>query len=76
MRAINSIAWQRLMVISAIVGDVNGRAIATLFYFTILVPFGIGSALFSDPLRIKQQTTQWIEREPVPTDLESAREQG
>ena len=54
----------------------NGRFIATLFYCTILVPFGLLSALFMDPLRIKDRSVQWQQREPVPADIDSARQQG
>ena len=47
------IAWDRFTINSGIVADINGRFIATLFYFTILMPFGLLSAIFMDPLRIK-----------------------
>ena len=76
MREINSIAWNRLKVIAAILGDVNGRLVLTAFYFTVLMPFGIGSALFSDPLHKKETTTGWLKREPVSSDVESAKQQG
>ena len=70
------IAWHRFSIISSIISDTNARVVATLFYFTILVPFGVGSTLFSDPMHTKQEDANWHEREPVPNDLESAREQG
>jgi hypothetical protein len=35
----------------------------------------MGSRLFSDPLR-RKSTAQWLERAPIPTDLESAQQQG
>ena len=76
MRKTLELAWQRFNLNSSIVADGNGRFIATLFYFTILLPFGLLSALFMDPLRIKSNETTWQQREPVPTDIESAREQG
>jgi len=73
-------------VILSVVSDANARAIATLFYFTLLVPFGVGSALFSDPLRQKVITDdngmrrpsgrEWAKRDPVANDLDSARQQG
>jgi hypothetical protein len=46
-----------------------------LFYFTILAPFGLISLFFSDPFREKAKP-QWFSREPVPTDLDSAKRQG
>lgn len=69
------VAWHRFNVISGIISDTTARVIAVLFYFTILVPFGIISTLFSDPLR-RKESARWLERPPVPADIESAREQG
>ena len=51
-------------------------SLPTLFYFAIMPPFGLLSALFMDPLRVKSNETTWQQREPVPTDIKSAREQG
>jgi hypothetical protein len=76
LREVVQLAWERLNVITSIIGDVQGRLIATLFYFSILVPFGIGSRLFSDPMSIKSRQNTWLERPSVPTDLESAKRQG
>jgi hypothetical protein len=70
------IAWDRFSVNSAIVADLNGRFIATAFYFTIMVPFGLLSAIFMDPLRKKSAAATWSQREPAPTDIASAKEQG
>ena len=75
MKKLWRIAWERFSINSSIVADGNGRFIATLFYFTILVPFGLLSTLFMDPLRRRQPEVSWHSREPVPSDLESAREQ-
>ena len=86
MREIWDIIWHRFNVIMAVVSDANARLIAIFFYFTVLVPFGLGSRLLSDPLRQKMVTDnagkqrpvgqEWINREPVPTDVDSARQQG
>jgi hypothetical protein len=72
------LAWERFKVITAIIGDIQGRFIATLFYFTILLPFGIGSRMFSDPLRQRLATekTQWLERSPVSEKIDAALKQG
>lgn len=77
MKRIREIAWERFSINSAVVADLNGRFIATLFYCTVFVPFGLLSALFMDPLR-KQKSHQasWLQREAVPADLKSAKEQG
>lgn len=76
MKEIWDIAWKRFNVNTSVVADGNGRFIAILFYFTIMVPFGIISVLTMDPLRIKNKDSEWLQREPVPTDIKSAREQG
>ena len=69
-------AWHRFGIITSIIGDVQGRVIATLFYFTVLVPFGLGSRIASDPMRLRQQNSQWLARDEVPCDLDSAKRQG
>jgi hypothetical protein len=86
VREIWDIIWHRFNVIMAVVSDANARGIAVFFYFTILVPFGLGSRFASDPLRQKMVTDtngkqrpggqEWLDREPVPTDVTSARQQG
>lgn len=72
------LGWDRFNAIVAVVGDVNGRVIALVFYFTILVPFGIISRAFTDPLqqRVTGAKTYWVDRAPIPTDLDSAKRQG
>ena len=76
LKTLLRIAWERFSVNSAIVADLNGRFIATAFYFTIMVPFGLLSTIFMDPLRRKKSAANWLEREPVSTEISSAREQG
>jgi hypothetical protein len=77
LKEIVQLAWDRFKVIASIVGDVQGRAIVTLFYFTLLVPFGIGARLFGDALRLRSTNLQqWFERAPVGNALEEARRQG
>jgi hypothetical protein len=75
LKDILQLAWKRLLVITSVIGDVQGRLIAILFYFTVLVPFGVGTRLFSDPLKLKAGS-QWLERPPVPATLDDARKQG
>ncbi|MCA9882960.1 MAG: hypothetical protein KC546_16490 [Anaerolineae bacterium] len=69
------LAWHRYSIIMSVVSDASARIISTLFYFTVVVPFGIASRLFSDALD-RNGTATWHDREPVPTDVESARLQG
>lgn len=76
LREIRLLLWDRLKIIASIVGDLQARVIVTIFYFTILVPFGLISRLTSDPLRRRVESITWLERSPLPTDLESAKRQG
>lgn len=76
MPAIVQFAWQRFKKVSEIYGDYQGRAIATVFYFTIVAPFALFSRLRTDPLHLKPTEPVWIEREPVDSQLEAARRQG
>lgn len=77
MSAIVHLAWDRFNIIAGIVGDIQGRVIVTLFYFTILVPFGLGARLLGDALHLRpDREIQWLERPPVANELEEARRQG
>jgi hypothetical protein len=78
LNEIIQLAWHRFRIITAIIGDVQGRLIASLFYFTVLVPFGLGSRILSDPLSIRRisPTTTWLDRPPVSEELEAAKRQG
>ena len=71
-----NLAWERYKLLGDILVDFQGRAMAILFYFTIMIPFGMGARLFGDPLDIKDRTPSWRDREPIPTTLEEARRQG
>lgn len=70
------VASKRFNTIATIIGEVQGRILTVVFYFTILVPFGIISRLFNDPLKLRDKTPRWVKREPTPTDMKSAQEQG
>ncbi|RMF78094.1 MAG: hypothetical protein D6737_15885 [Chloroflexi bacterium] len=74
IKEIRQLAWKRFNIITASIGDIQGRFILTIFYFSILVPFGLLSRRSSASFD-KQPTDSWIERDPVASDLESARRQ-
>ncbi|NUM49103.1 MAG: hypothetical protein HUU38_30760 [Anaerolineales bacterium] len=76
LNEIIQLAWARFKIIVGIIGDVQGRVIAVLFYFIVALPFGIGARLFSDPLHLRQRPPAWIDREPVDNRLEGAQRQG
>ena len=75
MSDVYQIAWRRFNTISSIVSDAAARVVAIVFYFTILVPFGIGYTLVGDPMR-KKAAASWLDREPTDNDIDSARLQG
>ena len=56
--------WYHWKQFGHFLGDWLGRAVLTIFYFTVFVPFGIGVRLFSDPLHIKTEPDErWRPRE-------------
>jgi hypothetical protein len=69
---------QRFRILQSIVADIVGHAIALVFYFVIILPFGLASRLLSDPLHIKGSNMKpvWLERHAVASDLDSAKQQG
>jgi hypothetical protein len=56
--------WQIWKRIGQTIGDFIGRIVLTVFYFTLLAPFGLGVRLRGDPLAIKpsKHKVQWLER--------------
>ena len=66
--------WNRF---GKLMGDIVGRVVLTLLYFTIVLPFGIGVRLLSDPLKIKliPSSSFWHPREAVTDTFEEARRQ-
>ena len=57
--------------------DWIGRFILTIFYFTILLPFGVGVRLLSDPLSIRpSHRTEWLARSTTDLTIDDARRQG
>jgi hypothetical protein len=66
-------AWKRF---GQILGDLIGRIVLTVFYFTIFMPFGLGVRLFGDRLDVKGgQGPRWLERRTRDLQLEDARRQ-
>ena len=46
--------WHNWKAFGQFLGDWLARVVLTIFYFTILIPFGLGVRLFADPLQIKK----------------------
>lgn len=59
------------------IGDFQSRALLTVFYFTVLAPFGFLLRMTSDPLALRRPQTQtrWIPAPPRETTIDSARRQ-
>jgi hypothetical protein len=69
--------WEGWKRVGQAIGDFMGRAVLTLFYYTIFMPFGLGTRFFSDPLDIKEnrQQPKWVSRQTTDRTLEDARRQ-
>jgi hypothetical protein len=67
-------SWQAWKRIGRYIGDMIGRVVLTVFYFSLFMPFGIGVRLFSDPLEIRPGVrTSWSERKTHNISLEDSR---
>ena len=66
--------WKIWKQFGQLVGDFVARIFLTLFYFTILVPFGLVVRFFQDPLHLASdgQTSFWLKRAPRETSLSEA----
>lgn len=69
--------WEGWKRFGQAVGDFMARVVLTIFYFTIFLPFGLGTRLLSDPLEIKpsEDGPKWTERKTGDLTLEDARRQ-
>lgn len=53
-------AWKRF---GQFMGDLIGRLVLTVFYFTLFMPFGVGVRLLGDPLALRRRDgSKWLER--------------
>ena len=69
--------WRGWMRFGHFMGDIVGRVVMTVFYFTLLLPFGVIITLFGDPLDMKHKDTAplWHARTTGDRNLEEARRQ-
>ncbi len=68
--------WQAWKRFGHFMGDLLARVVLTVFYFTILLPFGLINTLFGDPLDMKRgQKPMWLARETGDRNLTEARRQ-
>lgn len=78
-RGVFRIMWDRWTTLAKPIGDFNARVLMGLFYFTVLLPFGLINRLTSDRLQLKKVPTGqslWMSREPaIDLTLDDARRQ-
>lgn len=68
------IIWEKWKRVGQVIGDLIGRVVLTIFYFTLMLPFGIGVRLLGDPLAIKTgMEPGWISRKTRDQKLDDAR---
>jgi hypothetical protein len=66
--------WQAWKRFGQFMGDIIGRLVLTVFYFTLFVPFGLGVRFFGDPLAIRQSgRVRWVERKTNDLTLDDSR---
>tara|TARA_Y100000588_G_scaffold378521_1_gene459153 strand:+ start:1170 stop:1364 length:195 start_codon:yes stop_codon:yes gene_type:complete len=64
------------MKIAGVMGDFQSRAVLSLFYFIIVLPFGLVVRIFGDPLRIrKNRESSWTEFALKLSSVDQARKQ-
>jgi hypothetical protein len=69
-------AWNRWLKTAGVIGDFQARVVLSLFYFVIVLPFGLAVRLFADPLRVKERCdTTWSSFETRAATLDEARKQ-
>ena len=69
-------AWERWKRIATVVGDFQARVVLSLFYFVIVLPFGLAVRIFSDPLKLsKKQQAGWTDFAERTQTVEEARKQ-
>ena len=70
MRALQ--AWRK---IARQIANWQAQALLTVFYATVMLPFGVFVRSRSDFLRVKQPPTQWLPHDDEAHDLSWAKRQ-
>jgi hypothetical protein len=66
--------WEGWKRVGTFIGDFIGRLVLTLFYFTLVLPFGLVMRLVRDPLTLKKSDPpSWQVREKDEASLDAAR---
>ncbi len=68
--------WHAWKSLGRFMGNLVARLVLTVFYFTVFVPFGVGTSLLSDRLGIKSvPASLWQARETPVETLNTAQRQ-
>jgi len=69
--------WQSWKNFSKKMGSFQNRIIFSLFYFIFVTPFALAVKMFSEPLKIKHQSSKshWLSKKEIKNDLEEYRRQ-
>lgn len=67
--------FKKYMRVMGRVGDIQGRGILVILYFTVFLIPGAALAAFGDRLQIKRKPTAWHDRTDQEYTLERARDQ-
>ena len=77
MQEILLLAWSRFKIVASIIGDAQSHVIATLFYYTFLLPFGLFARYTNNRKNTHDDSSpQWLDRSAISSDLEIAKRQG
>jgi hypothetical protein len=68
-------AWAAWKALAHKIGNFQARVILSIFYASLVLPFGLAARWFSDPLRIKKRPEQWLDHPDEAYDMEWARKQ-
>lgn len=71
------VLWQSWKNFSNRIGSFQSRIILSLFFFIFVSPFALAVKIFSDPLKIKHQSSKshWLPKKEIKIDLEQYRRQ-
>lgn len=71
-----SLLWRNWLRFGHFMSAWVGRALLTLFYFSIFVPFALLVRSSHDPLALKMRATSWHPRSTSDKTLKDAQRQG
>jgi hypothetical protein len=71
--------WRGWRELGVCIGDFQSRLLLTVFYFSVLLPYGLIVHTFGDPLRVRRpgprtQRSAWTPRQPEEASVERARQ--